>query len=835
MKRSTKKDIIYCLIPVLLFLILVNILTQGTYLFGSQIDWSNQHIVIPDIFRSLFYSTKDLLPDFIFNLGNGTNIYNLAYYGFLSPITLISYLLPFIDMQNFITISTIITVLISTIFLYIFLRRQKFSSEVSLISSIIFITSSCISFHSHRHVMFINYLPFLILGLFGVDKKLDNNKGWLLTLSVFLMIMTSFYFSVGGILTLIIYGYYKYLRSIKKVTIKSFLPSSVSLLTPIIIGIFLSGILTIPTFMTLISNREVTNTIITLKDLFTISSPSNYLYNSYGIGLTAILIPAVISFFKKKKENIFLIIALILLAIIPFFNYVLNGFMYINSKSLIPLIPLYILVIANFIKDIFDKKINYKILIPITILVSLFIILSKYQTEIFIIEMIIILTTIFLYELTNKKGIIIIPLIILSFTLCYVFNSKDYFVLKKYNEYQNTNSKELINLITENDKEIYRISNNYDTNNNVNNIYSNIRYNTSTIYSSTSNKDNKTVYYETLKNNQSSRNNMLISSSENIFSLMLMNNKYLISQSSELHGYEKVYETDDGIRIYKNENVLPIGYATSNIMSYEEFSKLSTSSANEALLNVIVADTKSNHDYVTNVTKTNIELKDIFKDLKPTIEKDNSITFKVTDQEKLEYKLPKKYRNKIIFISFKMNKNNNCKSNDQIITINNISNKLTCSTWKYHNKNYEFNYVLSEKNLNTLYISINKGTYNLKELEISYMDPAHIENVNSKIDSFEIDKQNTKGDIITGAIEVTNDGYFATSIPYDKGFTVKIDGNKVAYEQINNGFLGFKINKGTHDIEIEYKVPYKKLGISLTLIGLILYALVTILEYKRKF
>ena len=63
----------------------------------------------------------------------------------------------------------------------------------------------------------------------------------------------------------------------------------------------------------------------------------------------------------------------------------------------------------------------------------------------------------------------------------------------------------------------------------------------------------------------------------------------------------------------------------------------------------------------------------------------------------------------------------------------------------------------------------------------------------------------------------------------------KVDGNKVPYERINNGFLGFPITKGTHDIEIEYKVPYKKLGITITLVGLILYAVVTILEYKRKF
>ena len=208
-KKINLKDIIFCLIPIVLFVIMINVLTKGTYIFGSQLDWNGQHATIPDIFRSIFYGTKDLLPDFAFNLGSGQNIYNISYYGYLSPIVLISYLFPKVNMYDYIAISTIITVLISTILLYVFLRKQKFSSEVSLLSAVLFITSSCISFHSHRHVMFINYMPFLILGLFGVDKKLDNNKGWLLSISVFLMLMTSYYFSIGGIVALVIYGIYK--------------------------------------------------------------------------------------------------------------------------------------------------------------------------------------------------------------------------------------------------------------------------------------------------------------------------------------------------------------------------------------------------------------------------------------------------------------------------------------------------------------------------------------------------------------------------------------------------------------------------------------------------
>lgn len=832
MKKSTKKDNLYCLIPVILFLVLINILTDGSYIFGSQKEWSNQYAPIQEIFRSLFYSTKDLLPDFIFNIGNGQNIYNLAYYGFLSPITIISYFFPKVNMHTFIIISTIITTFISTILIYFFFKKQKFSSEVSLLTSVIFITSSCISFNSHHHITFINYFPFLVLGLYGIDKKITDQKGWLLTLSVFLMIMSSLYFSVGGIITLLIYGMYKYLCSVKKITIKTLIPTTISLLTPIFIGIICSAVLTIPTLMTSINNKETTNTIITLKNLFSISTPSSYLYSSYGIGLTAIIIPAIISFFKRKKENIYLAVALILFALIPAFNYMLNGFMYIDSKSLIPMLPLYTYVIASFLKDLFDKKINYKILIPITSLITIIILFSKYKIEYLIIENIIIFITLSLYKIFNKKIIIMIIFILSSFTFCYLINEKEYFVLKDTYLKQYDNSKELIDLITKNDKEFYRISNNYESNENANNIYENINYFSSTIYSSLSNKNNKTVHQKTLNNN-TSKNQKLIPSSENIFSLMLMNNKYLISQSTELHGYENVYETDNGIRIYKNDSVMPIAYASSNIMSYEEFNKLQNSEANEALLNVIVADTKSNHNFVTNVTNANIELKDIFASDNTIFEKDKTITINVDNEQKIEYELPKKYRNKILFISFQMTENSKCIQNEQIIKINNIEKNIPCSSWV--DNNYIFNYVLSEKNLNKLYISLNKGKYNLKEIEISYIDPAFIENVKSKIDVFEVDKKNTKGDIITGVINVTKDGYFATSIPYDDGFKINVDGNKILPEKINNGFLGCKIKKGTHDIEIEYESPYKKLGVSISLIGLIMFTAVTILEYKRRF
>ena len=76
--------------------------------------------------------------------------------------------------------------------------------------------------------------------------------------------------------------------------------------------------------------------------------------------------------------------------------------------------------------------------------------------------------------------------------------------------------------------------------------------------------------------------------------------------------------------------------------------------------------------------------------------------------------------------------------------------------------------------------------------------------------------------------------YFTLSIPYDKGFNILVDGKKVEYYIVNKSFIGFKISKGTHEIEIKYKAPYKNFGILVSLFGIILSLLIFINERRFK-
>ena len=125
------------LIIILYGLALTILLVGLNNVYGSKTDFINQHIVIPQYFRQIFYQTQNLLPNFVFNLGAGQNIFNYSYYGLLSPIILISYLLPFVKMSTYIMVASVILYLASGILMYVFLKNNKLQNQLYTILVII--------------------------------------------------------------------------------------------------------------------------------------------------------------------------------------------------------------------------------------------------------------------------------------------------------------------------------------------------------------------------------------------------------------------------------------------------------------------------------------------------------------------------------------------------------------------------------------------------------------------------------------------------------------------------------------------------------------------------
>ena len=71
-----------------------------------------------------------------------------------------------------------------------------------------------------------------------------------------------------------------------------------------------------------------------------------------------------------------------------------------------------------------------------------------------------------------------------------------------------------------------------------------------------------------------------------------------------------------------------------------------------------------------------------------------------------------------------------------------------------------------------------------------------------------------------------------TSIPYDEGWKLKVDGEKKNYIKVLNGFIAVELEEGQHIIEFKYTPPGFKCGIIISLISLC-FLIYRNMKYRR--
>lgn len=830
-----KKDHIYVLGLCLFVVILVILFLYPGKMFGSVTDWISQHSVFPDYFRTLFYDTKQVFPSLAMNIGGGQNIYYFSYYGYLSPIILLSYLLPFIKMVDYIMISSLFCILISIYLFYRFLKNHGFSSFVCLIVTFLFTCSAPLLFHSHRHVMFVNYMPFLLLGLMGIDLYFQKDKKWLYALSVFLMIMTSYYYSVGGLLVFVIYGIYVYLKNNKNISFQQFMKDGIRFLLPMFVGILMSCVLLLPTAYALFQGRVDSSGNTDLLSLFIPNFDFNYLlYSNYSLGLTAISIIALVGFiFMKKKENIFLGISLLLVSFLPIFLYILNGTIYIRAKALIPFLPLFCLVIAFYLHSLIKYKFSLKQHIMLLIGICVVGVLSGYHEIWFYLDLLLYFGCVFLYLKFNQKKFFI-PMCFMAIVPFVVSQLSDEYVLKS--DYNSIFSKDKMNLVRQaiqQDDDFYRFSNLNDTLETINYIYDPHYYQTS-LYSSSYNPFYKNFVQFEIGNAVPYRNQLITAQSNNIMFQKLMGVRYVLSKvGHEPIGYELISKKGE-YGIYKNSDVLSIGYATSDVMSLSDYELLSFPYRNEVLLHQVVVDQDVSYDYKSNIKEIDL---DYTVELPDTVSVDETdgLVISVSDKSNVILNLSEPIDGDILFIRFDLEPMD-CKVGDSVIRINDIQNNLTCKQWMYYNDNTSFEYTISSNEpITELNVALNEGIYDLKNIKTYVLNYDKISSIHEDFDLMEVDMDKTYGDVITGEINVSKDGYFASTIPYDEGFTVYVDGIRQDYEIVNQAFIGFPIISGKHYIEFVYEAPFLKYGMIGSGVGFILFGVFIWVDKRNKY
>ncbi|HJF39701.1 MAG TPA: YfhO family protein, partial [[Clostridium] spiroforme] len=448
-----------------------------------------------------------------------------------------------------------------------------------------------------------------------------------------------------------------------------------------------------------------------------------------------------------------------------------------------------------------NKKIN--IVLLILFILPIVIVINK---PLIALDIAICLIGIIIYLKLDYQALLILT--IMPLLVSYTTNQQESYVTKKtYNQVN-----KLSNVKVENNYRYDSFKQSLNTVNQANNTYR------TSIYSSINNNLYNHFYYDVIKNPISIRNRVACISNSNIFFQGLLGVKTIYSEDVVPIGYNQIKTN-----LYENNNVLPLVYATSNSYDNKQFNELQFPDTLDTIYNNVIVE-NGNKDYQSKIKNIDLNTSINYQSNNLKITKiDNGYQINTKDNGKLELNLNEILENKILIIEFDIKDVKYIEKLDTTVKINGIKNKLSSINAAYPNNNTHFTYIISQNEpLDKLQLEFSHGRYSLKNIKTYILDYDVIKNRRNNVDALK-GVYNQDGFVARGEIDVSEDGYLVTSFPYQKGFSVLIDGKEVESECVNTAFLGTKISKGKHDVEIVFNAPMKNIGLCLSVGGLVLF------------
>lgn len=925
----TQKKYFFPVLLAGLLTIFILLTVPNGYLYGSYTDWLSQHVRLAETIRSACLEQHTLTPAFL-PIGGGSNGYLFSYYGYLRPDILIGCLFPSVPMVNFVIGYMLAGYFTSVLLCYAWLvssnSRAAFrtsrtvsgsfqrvtgtplhtseafrqgNSEVlppflAFIGSLLFMTAACF-FQTHRQIMFVNYMPFLLLALLAVKKGRQH----FLPLILFLIYVNSFYYSIA---CLAVIGWYWLMlegRSFWKNGLACYLKS-------VFLSIGMAAVLLIPTALVILEHRRESEPL-SLTEIFGPAQDlGGLLYSPYGMGLTIICLYLLLIGLGHKKyrmDSIFLLIV----SSWSFAAWILNGTLYTRGKILIPFLPLVILQCSNVLHALLSKdaKLHWK-------LWPFFLFAASYPAWAFlenhgwiIADMGIAAFVVVLQKLRYRENVTpfwnTLSCVLLCIMPCLIFlqtMQKDNFVKKGDATTSDLISETESNTIS---RPLYRSDSLIDPLNSCN-LADKKGVQKSSMYSSITNKDYASVYYDTFLSPVQINNSVAILPSANPFLLHFLGVRYLETTADHIPcGYQIVPPQKDGQEdgpqehkepgqivkdhtghnleqgintlsenrsglvknscvlaenssvlaenssvltenscvLAENRNVLPAAYVTSTTMNESQFLSLNSYDRLDAITRyTIIPDPKALNDtnHVNDAAEYSSHMQDYFPIFKDTDLPDTISISKSADG----YLLKVKKKTNVTFLLQETLKKKillldfqivNHSTRAVVIDINGMRNKLSGASAPYPNGNHTFHYQFSD--------SSGEG---LNRLNVTFSKGTYlIKNENwhlydelllSRKQFTSIEPHKTKdSEILSCTADAGKDGYFVTSIPLQKGMEILVDGKNVPILKVNQAFAGAELTKGKHDIRIIFHAPGQKAGYWISILSLLIWGTLH-LRYK---
>ena len=818
--RREKEKAIYLLSFLLPLIMIVAILiSKHVFPFGEKCilrtDFYHQYLPFYSELQNKLKGFESLL--YTYKVGLGTNFITLLAYYLVCPFNILLILVSDNYVLEFITVMLALKIALSGLSMsYYIVKRYNTDSFVTIFFAIFYAMSGYVGAYYWNIMWMDNILLFPLLML-GFENIQNGKKPYLYIITLALSILCNYY--IGAITCFFFVIYFVFYNILKEKKKKEFAINLLKTAIYSLIGVMIASILLAPVIFAFNTTASSDSTFPKkVNEYFTIlevigrhlpfTTVENGIENWPNLYSGVACFPLITMYFlsKKYKTREKICYAFIFLFFIASFSinvldYIWHVFKYPNSlpcrQSFIYTFLLLIVAIKPLLKfnSIKPKDITISFAIPVLLLVITEKIVKSEKVAFYSVYFAIIIMFIYLLiflkyksKKTDKNILLYIAVIFVCFEAFMNMYQTSISTIKRDDYMKNTqNIKAITNGIKNITDDFYRVER-MDMKTKDDGAF--MHFPSSSIFSSSAYADG-TDFYKKIGMEASTNAYSITGSTP--FADSLLSVKYRVYEKEEEHAKAlnlREIANDEKVYLYQNIDTMPLSFVLTN----DFLENYDMSSGNPATVQ-------------NNFSRT-LKLGTVLS--KKTVEITGTTAKFKTEEEGDYYAFVRDKGIKEVVVTY----------------------PTTSESFKNLNRGYfiELGYLdkdveigfRNDTNDDQLLIEVFRFNFDTLKKVVD----AITSNATYKMKSFTEDRINYK-------MNVKNKGVCTISLPYDKGFTILVDGKKVESKKVMDFMLGFDIEEGEHEILITYVPRGLVLGLGLTILGIILLISMYVLDKKN--
>lgn len=825
---------------------------------------------IRELFANLIAGTFEL-PMYDFRQGLGAEItYSLEPLYFLYVL---------FDEEHLEFAYTLVTMLrfyfagITMSILCLYFKKGYFAA---FFGSVVYVISGFALYGGAMHTMFMIPMIMLPLLIIAIEEILRKKRWYLCTIFVAVSLLSNYYYLYMNTIAMGVYFLVRFWSSDvnEKRTFRNFMSRTITICWTYLLGVAMSCIVLVTTFGMYLNSGRSGGVQIKTSSLFyyakdwllscfmtfltTANSPGEWL--KFGFLPIAMLAVIILFMRKGRKElKIFAVITLIFIAF-PIFGFIFSGFSAVINRWCYMAALLVGFIVADCFEDLrsMTKK-EVMVCICITGIYGLLAYFgickkTKYTQAAFICLAVTLLIQLLCQKKWNwitetvKRGMMLVLTAALVFwqgySLFHVDNRVNGYA-KKGEALEEVTDNPLQALKEVEDDTFYRaaVPSLYYYNANAPFI---LDYNGTTLICSTFN-GNLMEYLEKMGSIGYSMTQMLGMSNRTMMNNLASVKYYGYFEGEKrplAYGCEEILETEvNGKTAYicENQYALPLGYTYSSTITEQELENYSVLERQEILMqNVLLHDLEESAGNRPDITTTELEIAEITE--KGLVLGEHSLTREAdSDGKSIELHFESLSNSEVYLVLENAYLEGDMSEESLEIKVkageNTISYSFKPDDYRYHTgqEDYVFNLGYYEEPITSCSISFDRAaSIKMDSLKIYSQPMDQLPQYTEALTENVLENVMIGTNQLSGTISLEEAKTLVLSIPYQKGWTAYVDGEKAELQRANYTYMALQLEEGEHEIELRFAIPGVEKALILMAGGAVAFVVLLTADWIRK-